>query len=221
MGLSPNAGPPAQPPAAPSFASASSYAPPQQQPPQKQYSYTTASEMITAADIEQKLNPKIKYAYDSDEDTEGGTWEHKKRAAEMKKTAQRAKELTEMAHRKHHMADYLPKEELEKLYEKHQALKDGKSGELEDYRKSKIKADNVGYQMLQKEGWSKGSGLGPTEQGITVPINKGSASLGTGVGATKPEELVKEDDAFDLYRKRMMLSYKFRPNPLNNPRRPY
>ena len=118
MGLSPNAGPPAQPPAAPSFASASSYAPPQQQPPQKQYSYTTASEMITAADIEQKLNPKIKYAYDSDEDTEGGTWEHKKRAAEMKKTAQRAKELTEMAHRKHHMADYLPKEELEKLYEK-------------------------------------------------------------------------------------------------------
>ena len=74
--------------------------------------------MITAADIERKLNPKIVYQYDSDEDVEGGTWEHKKRAAEMKKTAQRAKELTEMAHRKHHMADYLPKEELEKLYEK-------------------------------------------------------------------------------------------------------
>ena len=100
-------------------------------------------------------------------------------------------------------------------------MKEGRTGELEDYRKAKIQPDNVGFKMLQKEGWSKGSGLGPTEQGITAPINKGSASLGTGVGATKPEELVKEDDAFDLYRKRMMLSYKFRPNPLNNPRRPY
>ena len=27
------------------------------------------------------------YEYDSDEDTEGGTWEHKKRADEMQKTA--------------------------------------------------------------------------------------------------------------------------------------
>lgn len=27
-----------------------------------------------------------KYEYDSDEDTEGGTWEHKKRKAEMRKT---------------------------------------------------------------------------------------------------------------------------------------
>lgn len=33
-----------------------------------------------------KLTGKMKYEYDSDEDTEGGTWEHKKRATEMEKT---------------------------------------------------------------------------------------------------------------------------------------
>ena len=31
-------------------------------------------------------NVKPKYDYDSDEDTEGGTWEHKKRKGEMRKT---------------------------------------------------------------------------------------------------------------------------------------
>ena len=35
-----------------------------------------------------------------------------------------------------------------------------------------------------------------------------------GVGATVPAEVKKEDDEFDLYRKRMMLAYRFRPNPL-------
>lgn len=33
-----------------------------------------------------RLTGKVKYEYDSDEDTEGGTWEHKKRAKEMEKT---------------------------------------------------------------------------------------------------------------------------------------
>lgn len=36
----------------------------------------------------------------------------------------------------------------------------------------------------------------------------------SGVGATAPAEVKKEDDEFDLYRKRMMLAYRFRPNPL-------
>ena len=30
----------------------------------------------------------------------------------------------------------------------------------------------------------------------------------------KPAEVKKEDNEFDLYRKRMMLAYRFRPNPL-------
>ena len=36
----------------------------------------------------------------------------------------------------------------------------------------------------------------------------------SGVGAELPAEVKKEDDEFDLYRKRMMLAYRFRPNPL-------
>ena len=34
------------------------------------------------------------------------------------------------------------------------------------------------------------------------------------MGAETPGELAKDDTAFDTYRKRMMLAYRFRPNPL-------
>ena len=50
-------------------------------------------QMQAASEISKKRNKrkhdpdKPKYEYDSDEDTEGGTWEHKKRTAEMQKTA--------------------------------------------------------------------------------------------------------------------------------------
>ena len=40
---------------------------------------------------------------------EGGTWEHRKRAKEMLKTADTALELTLVNKGKHHIADYLPK----------------------------------------------------------------------------------------------------------------
>ena len=36
--------------------------------------------------LEAGMNIKPKYEYDSDEDTEGGTWEHKKRMVEMSAT---------------------------------------------------------------------------------------------------------------------------------------
>ena len=35
-----------------------------------------------------------------------------------------------------------------------------------------------------------------------------------GIGTEKVAEVKKEDDDFEVYRKRMMLAYKFRPNPL-------
>ena len=38
------------------------------------------------SDAVKQDNDKPKYEYDSDEDTEGGTWEHKKRKKEMLKT---------------------------------------------------------------------------------------------------------------------------------------
>lgn len=37
---------------------------------------------------------------------------------------------------------------------------------------------------------------------------------GGGLGIEKPASLMKDDDEYDAYRKRMMLAYRFRPNPL-------
>lgn len=36
----------------------------------------------------------------------------------------------------------------------------------------------------------------------------------SGVGMEAPGELNSVDTEFDMYRKRMMLAYRFRPNPL-------
>ena len=44
---------------------------------------------------------------------------------------------------------------------------------------------------------------------------RGNVSVeGRGLGIERPSELDAEDDEFDAYRKRMMLAYRFRPNPL-------
>jgi len=162
------------------------------------------------------------YQYDSDEDTEGGTWEHKLRVKEMSATKDWADELTKQSRGKHHLGDFLPPDELEKFMETYQALKEGRQPDLSDYKDFKITCDNVGYKLLMNMGWEEGSGLGPQKQGITAPVNKGNTSLdGAGVGMEKPSNLSAEDDEFEAYRKRMMLAYRFRPNPLNNPRRAY
>lgn len=55
---------------------------------------------------------KHKYEYDSDEDTTGGTWEHKMRNAEMEATAVWADALNKQSEGKHHIGDFLPPEEL-------------------------------------------------------------------------------------------------------------
>ena len=50
---------------------------------------------------------------------------------------------------------------------------------------------------------------------VLVCLSRGKTSFdATGVGAVKPDDIKNEDDEFDLYRKRMQLAYKFRPNPL-------
>jgi splicing factor 4 len=46
---------------------------------------------------------KVRYEYDSDEEIEGGTWEHKRRLAEMEKTKELAEQLTERGRGKHHL----------------------------------------------------------------------------------------------------------------------
>ncbi|XP_068740894.1 SURP and G-patch domain-containing protein 1-like [Montipora capricornis] len=179
----------------------------------------------TGRESARQNNEKPKYEYDSDEDVEGGTWEHKKRKAEMRKTEDKAQELTHKGKGKHHIGDFLPPEELKKFTAKVKYVK-GESSldefDFSDYSEHKIKEDNIGYKMLQQAGWQEGMGLGSQGQGITAPVNKGRGpeDLG-GLGEEKPGEIQREDDEFDLYRKRMMLAYRFRPNPLNNPRRPY
>ncbi len=67
------------------------------------------------------------YEYDSDEDTEGGTWEHKLRMQEMRKTYEKAREITLLNQEKHHIGDFLPPKELEMFVEKASAIKEGRT----------------------------------------------------------------------------------------------
>ena len=41
-----------------------------------------------------------------------------------------------------------------------------------EYQDHKLTEENVGYQMVQMQGWQEGLGLGAQHQGIKVPINK-------------------------------------------------
>jgi splicing factor 4 len=206
-----------------SFSGSSSLTPEQQrQLIEQQEMAKLVASIQSATQRKGKGGKSDQYEYDSDEDTDGGTWEHKKRMQEMRKTLDKAKQLTAEGKGKHFIGDFLPPDELEKFLEKVQALKEGRDPDFSDYAKYKLGEDNIGYQLLQKAGWSDGLGLGAKEDGRTVPVNKGKQSLdNSGVGTEGVGEIKKEDDEFDVYRKRMMLAYRFRPNPLNNPRRPY
>ncbi|XP_011614782.2 SURP and G-patch domain-containing protein 1 isoform X1 [Takifugu rubripes] len=164
------------------------------------------------------------HEYDSDEevDQQAGTWEHRLRKMEMEKTREWAESLTEMGKGKHFIGDFLPPEELEKFMETFKALKEGRDPDYSEYKEFKLTVENLGFRMLMKMGWKEGEGLGSDSQGIKAPVNKGvTASNGAGFGIERPAELTKADDEYDAFRKRMMLAYRFRPNPLNNPRRPY
>lgn len=78
-----------------------------------------------------------------------------------------------------------------------------------------MQADNKGFQLLAKMGWKEGGGLGPAGEGITAPVGKGKAAGdNAGLGLTSANEPSADDDEFAEYRKRMMLAYRFRPNPL-------
>jgi len=48
------------------------------------------------------------------------------------------------------------------------------------------------------------------------------AALANSLHARRPCRYTQEsDDIYEQYKKRMMLGYKFRPNPLGNPRKAY
>jgi splicing factor 4 len=140
-----------------------------------------------------------------------------------------AQQLTEMGRGKHFLGDFLPPEELTKFLETFKAMKEGREPDLSDYKDFKLTCENVGFQMLSRMGWEEGAGLGARTGGILNPVDKGAVNRdGAGLGASGLEGgsrnsygLTADDDEYSAYRKRMMLAYKFRPNPLNNPRRPY
>ncbi|NWJ01163.1 SUGP1 protein, partial [Crypturellus undulatus] len=172
----------------------------------------------------EKAIQQHQHGYDSDEevDTELGTWEHQLRRMEMDKTREWAEQLTQMGRGKHFIGDFLPPDELEKFMETFKALKEGREPDYSEYKEFKLTVENIGYQMLMKMGWKEGEGLGSDGQGIKNPVSKGTTAVdGAGFGIDRPAELTKEDDEYEAFRKRMMLAYRFRPNPLNNPRRPY
>ncbi|XP_066491598.1 SURP and G-patch domain-containing protein 1 isoform X2 [Tiliqua scincoides] len=172
----------------------------------------------------EKTVKEHQHGYDSDEevDNELGTWEHQLRRMEMDKTREWAEQLTQMGRGKHFIGDFLPPDELEKFMETFKALKEGREPDYSEYKEFKLTVENIGYQMLMKMGWKEGEGLGSDGQGIKAPVNKGVTAVdGAGFGIDRPADLTREDDEYEAFRKRMMLAYRFRPNPLNNPRRPY
>lgn len=46
------------------------------------------------------------------------------------------------------------------------------TADFSDYKEHKLTEENVGFKMLQKAGWTEGSGLGSSKEGIVDPINK-------------------------------------------------
>ncbi|XP_027106833.2 SURP and G-patch domain-containing protein 1-like protein isoform X1 [Coffea arabica] len=121
----------------------------------------------------------------------------------------------------HHMGDYIPPEELEKFLASCNDVAARKAAK-EAAEKAKIQADNIGHKLLSKMGWKEGEGLGSSRSGIADPIMAGGVKKDNlGVGAQNPGEVTAEDDIYEQYKKRMMLGYRYRPNPLNNPRKAY
>ncbi|KAL3622473.1 hypothetical protein CASFOL_033884 [Castilleja foliolosa] len=114
----------------------------------------------------------------------------------------------------HHMGDYIPTEELEKFLANCNDVSAQKA--MKEYAaKAKIQADNVGHRLLSKMGWKEGEGLGSSRSGIADPIMAGDVKKDNlGVGAHAPGEVTADDDIYEQYKKRMMLGYRHRPNPL-------
>ncbi|KAG6529099.1 SURP and G-patch domain-containing protein 1-like protein [Zingiber officinale] len=123
--------------------------------------------------------------------------------------------------RGHHMGDFIPQEEMEKFMSSCNDAAVTKAAR-EASEKAKIQADNIGHKLLSKMGWKEGEGLGSDKRGRANPVMAGEVKKDNlGVGAQKPGEVNPDDDIYEQYKKRMMLGYRHRPNPLNNPRKQY
>ncbi|KAM0864870.1 hypothetical protein ACQ4PT_043640 [Festuca glaucescens] len=114
----------------------------------------------------------------------------------------------------HHMGDFIPQEELEKFMARCNDAAAQKATK-EAAEKAKIQADNIGHKLLSKMGWREGEGLGSERSGRADPVMAGDIKQDhLGVGAVQPGVVSSEDDIYEQYKKRMMLGYRHRPNPL-------
>ena len=117
------------------------------------------------------------------------------------------------------VASYLPEEEMRKFT---QQVMEAKGLAAKEEEKLVLdSSNNKGARLMEKMGWG-GAGLGAQGQGRVAPVEAKQRAQGLGIGAGGDTVEVKStDDAFDIYKKRMMLAYRHRPNPLNNPRKKY
>ncbi|XP_042376961.1 SURP and G-patch domain-containing protein 1-like protein isoform X1 [Zingiber officinale] len=121
----------------------------------------------------------------------------------------------------HHMGDFIPQNELDKFLSSCNDAAAQKAAK-EAAEKAKIQADNIGHRLLSRMGWKEGEGLGSDKRGRSEPVMAGEVKKDhLGVGAERPGEVNPEDDIYEQYKKRMMLGYRYRPNPMNNPRKQY
>uniref|UniRef100_K3WRV8 Uncharacterized protein n=1 Tax=Globisporangium ultimum (strain ATCC 200006 / CBS 805.95 / DAOM BR144) TaxID=431595 RepID=K3WRV8_GLOUD len=134
-----------------------------------------------------------------------GTLEHRRRAREMLETLQTADALTTHAEGKHHLGDFLPQTELDKFMKEAQVLTS----------KNKLGLGNKAQLTDQQQAGSSSAAVSSGNR--TAPAASASSSISTtsrGLGHESTGQLQEDDDEFDQYRKRMMLAYRFRPNPL-------
>ncbi|KAK9808497.1 hypothetical protein WJX73_001245 [Symbiochloris irregularis] len=121
----------------------------------------------------------------------------------------------------HHMQDFIPPEELAALLNKSGDAKAAAQAAALT-KSAQLGTDNVGHKLLSQMGWKEGEGLGRNAAGIAAPLSAvGMATEKRGLGAKSRGDVEEGDDEFEVYRKRMMLGYKHRPNPLGNPRKQY
>ncbi|KAI8919114.1 hypothetical protein DFJ77DRAFT_507957 [Powellomyces hirtus] len=157
------------------------------------------------------------WAYPEDEIVDDvGTYEHRKRALEIEATSQQSMSLAEQAEAAgaHHLAHFIPNNVLQSFEAQVEAKRAAKPiPKPEDHAEHKLGQTNIGFQMLKKQGWKEGSGLGSNGSGVAAPISAGSLRADKeGLGQGRPDALGQDDDDFDVYRKRMMLAYKYRYN---------
>eukprot|EP01068_Selenidium_serpulae_P014573 Selendium_serpulae@DN6113_c0_g1_i10.p1 len=151
-------------------------------------------------------------ALDSGGVIDGGTWEHRKRGKEMVNTAQISQIVNEINKNYQHVGNALPLEALDALLNSEGGPTSCEPANVDQA----INNSNKGFKLLQKAGWTEGQGLGRDCSGITEPIVAKDIKVIEEASSTS-----ENSDEFAAYRKRMMLAYRFRPNPLNNPRRSY